>query len=332
MCDAACDGHDGAVALLLRGGENMSADERLSVGGEVVEFTIAIFGPQTTRLEVPVLAVATQPVLADAELTNAMELAKKVAVVRRGGAAAGWHSVCQFHEKARRAQEAGAVAVVCINDGQRMIRMGDPDNAAGDINIPCVMVSKVDGDRLLLPDSMERAGGSEPVVQLAYDNTLLMTAKNGHALVVHRLLSAGAAVNTRHHGEISPLLLAAQNGHEAVVDRLIVAGAAVDTARTDNGATPLLFGRAGGPRGGGGSADRGWGGSRQGDDVQRMHPAAFGRAEGPRGGGGPAYRGWGGSGQGADDQRMHPAVCGRAGWPRGSCGSADRGWGGSGHS
>ena len=177
-----------------------------------------------------------------------------------------------FTKKPGGLMEAVAVAVVCINDGPGMIVMADPGNAAGDINIPCVMVSKVDGDRLLLPDSMERAGGSEPVVQLAYDNTLLMTAKNGHALVVHRLLSAGAAVNTRHHGEISPLLLAAQNGHEAVVDRLIVAGAAVDTARTDNGATPLLFGRAGGPRGGGGSADRGWGGSGQGTDDQRSYP------------------------------------------------------------
>ena len=95
LCDTARDGHDGAVGLLLRGGENTSADERLSVGGEIVEFMVAMFGPQTTRLEAPVLAVATQPLLADAELTNVMELAKTVAVVQRGG--------CQFHEKARRA-------------------------------------------------------------------------------------------------------------------------------------------------------------------------------------------------------------------------------------
>ena len=49
-------------------------------------------------------------------------------MVRRGG--------CQFHEKARRAQAAGAVAVLVVNTEPGPARMGDLNNEAGDIIIP----------------------------------------------------------------------------------------------------------------------------------------------------------------------------------------------------
>lgn len=90
----------------------------------------------------------TTPIIADVvyanpgeacdDLTNAEELAGKIALVDRG--------TCPFFDKALRAQEAGAVAVIIANNG-----VGFPIIAAGGteaVTIPVIMVSLAVGDAL----------------------------------------------------------------------------------------------------------------------------------------------------------------------------------------
>ena len=129
------------------------------IGGASVPFAVASFGPAAAVLP-PTTTVAAEPVLADAALTNAAGLAGMVAVVRRGG--------CQFHEKARWVQKAGAVAMVVVNAKDARapntedapLPLGDPNKAGGDITIPCICVGKADVERLLF------SGGGPVAVQL----------------------------------------------------------------------------------------------------------------------------------------------------------------------
>jgi hypothetical protein len=79
------------------------------------------------------------PTLGCAALANAGEVAGKIAVIDRGS--------CRFDEKAKAAQDAGARAVVVVNNipGPPIPMGGDP--AAG-IRIPVVMVSMELGDAI----------------------------------------------------------------------------------------------------------------------------------------------------------------------------------------
>lgn len=72
-------------------------------------------------------------------ITNPTELNGKIAVVRRGN--------CGFTIKAQNAQDAGAIALVVINDA-----VGDPIVMGGDdpnITIPAIMIYKEDGDDII---------------------------------------------------------------------------------------------------------------------------------------------------------------------------------------
>jgi hypothetical protein len=72
-------------------------------------------------------------------LTNAASLSGKIAVVRRG--------TCAFTAKVQAAQNAGAVAVIVVNN-----IAGAPTAMGGTsttINIPSIMISQVDGDPLV---------------------------------------------------------------------------------------------------------------------------------------------------------------------------------------
>ena len=135
------------------------------VGSESVGFAVAKFGPQAALLLGPATLVATQPVLADAELTNAAELVGKVALVRRGG------DGIAFSGRAWRAQQAGAVAVIIVHNeletpvSFRGFVDSDPvedQQRAAAVTIPSLCVGKADGERLLLH-------GGGPAVHLAYD-------------------------------------------------------------------------------------------------------------------------------------------------------------------
>jgi hypothetical protein len=122
-----------------------------TVGGQRLAFEPAQFGPPAAT-QAPAAAVPAVPPLANVELANAAELRGAVAVVRRGG--------CQFHEKARRAQQAGAVALVIVNTEDAPFAM-ESSREAQDILIPTLGVGKADGERLLL--------GGAAAVTFAYD-------------------------------------------------------------------------------------------------------------------------------------------------------------------
>lgn len=101
----------------------------------------------TTNFGTTISAVITADVVlvedGDAEtsdgcttLVNSAELNGKIALVRRGG--------CDFDTKAKNAENAGAIAVVVMNNID-----GDPINMGGDdatIAIPAIMISKAAGD------------------------------------------------------------------------------------------------------------------------------------------------------------------------------------------
>lgn len=73
------------------------------------------------------------------EITNASEINGKIAVVRRGQ--------CDFVEKVEKAQDAGAIAVVIVNNA-----VGDPIPMGGtnpNITIPAIMIYQTDGEDLI---------------------------------------------------------------------------------------------------------------------------------------------------------------------------------------
>lgn len=81
--------------------------------------------------------VLAQPADACAALSNASALAGKVALVDRG--------TCFFVEKAKRAQAAGAIAVVVVNNQSGLTSMSGTDAT---VTIPTVLVTQSDGGRL----------------------------------------------------------------------------------------------------------------------------------------------------------------------------------------
>ncbi|MBI1306070.1 MAG: T9SS type A sorting domain-containing protein [Bacteroidetes bacterium] len=95
------------------------------------------------------------PTLACSPLQNSTDISGNIAVIDRGG--------CNFDDKVLYAQNAGAIAVVMINNvsGSAIVMGGDATN----VNIPSVMISKADGD--LLKSTMS----TNSVVVKLYDST-----------------------------------------------------------------------------------------------------------------------------------------------------------------
>ncbi len=111
--------------------------------------TVANFGPElpTTTPITADLVIAQDDNSGSSEdsydacdnIINASELLGKIAVLRRGS--------CGFAIKIQKAQEAGAIAVIIVNDN-----LGDPITMGGggeDITIPAVMIYKLDGEAII---------------------------------------------------------------------------------------------------------------------------------------------------------------------------------------
>jgi hypothetical protein len=101
-----------------------------------LEYAWAQFGTRSPISHVT--AVFCDPERADQELINAEKLNQKVAVAKRGGG--------PFVEKAQRAQQAGALALIIINTDNTLMTPGADDSA---VTIPVILVTADAGATLL---------------------------------------------------------------------------------------------------------------------------------------------------------------------------------------
>ena len=102
---------------------------------------VAEFG--SWQSEVCSRAVWANPVHAESDLTNSPMLQGCLAIIKRGGGVS-------FFEKARRAQEAGAVAAVVINQNDRpFIAHQEPTDRADGIRIPVICMPLGAAEELL---------------------------------------------------------------------------------------------------------------------------------------------------------------------------------------
>ncbi len=134
----------------------------------------AAFGSYDGSCIVDVAAVLCDPEHADKEICNAEQLKGKVAVVKRG--------VNDFSEKAQRAQNAGAVAVLIINTGRDLSNESDEkemgllfrawgaseEESASAVTIPVLMVAADSAATLLAQ------GGSPSQVTLVSKYAVLL--------------------------------------------------------------------------------------------------------------------------------------------------------------
>ena len=112
-----------------------SVEVYLAVGQLPVEHVhVAQFGPRAAHVAAP--AVLAEPRHADSLLSNAAQLQGNVALVERGHVS--------FVEKARRAQQAGAIALIIINsDDTPYVPLGMQGD--DEVLIPVVCVRRRDG-------------------------------------------------------------------------------------------------------------------------------------------------------------------------------------------
>ena len=121
---------------------NISVNSPSDVAGDYLSYPTTAFGPEITSV------ISANIVLVDdgtglptegcSALVNGAQISGNIALIRRGN--------CNFTQKVKNAQNAGAVGVIMMNNvvGQP-IPMGGDDNT---ITIPSVMISKADGDIL----------------------------------------------------------------------------------------------------------------------------------------------------------------------------------------
>jgi photosystem II stability/assembly factor-like uncharacterized protein len=106
------------------------------------QVTLAAFGPTLTSVSGNLVLVndaTAAPNQGCSSLTNGTSINGKIAVVQRGG--------CNFTVKVKNAQDAGAIAVLVVNNVS-----GPPITLGGEdatITIPSVMISKSEGDMIM---------------------------------------------------------------------------------------------------------------------------------------------------------------------------------------
>jgi hypothetical protein len=102
------------------------------------EYAQASFGPTATSANFAGSVVRAVPNDGCAAITNPSEIAGKVALIDRG--------TCDFTVKSLNAQAAGATAVLLANNQPAAVTPGG--TPASPVNIPVILVSQVDGDKL----------------------------------------------------------------------------------------------------------------------------------------------------------------------------------------
>jgi hypothetical protein len=172
-----------------------------SDGNKYLDFIWAEFG---TRAPIAhVAAVLCDPECADQELRNAEQISQKVAVVKRGENT--------FGEKVRRAQQAGALALIIINSDNGLF--APTCDSTSQVTIPVVLVAADAGATLLQEESH-------------------VTLVGGRIDILKELIGAGADVNlaSQHrrpniNTNVTPISNAAMDGDTEAISALILAGA-----------------------------------------------------------------------------------------------------------
>jgi extracellular elastinolytic metalloproteinase len=171
----------------LQGGENLTVQSPPAIAGDYF-VGVAAFGPRLTSGGItgtvvqaldppdPPLNSATD---ACSPMTNGLALAGNIALIDRGE--------CFFVEKVKRAQDAGAIAVLVVNhEGDAIVTMGGDDPT---ITIPSLFLGQFDGDAL----KAELANGV--VVHMTSSTALDSSLDNG--IIIHEY---GHGVSTRLTG------------------------------------------------------------------------------------------------------------------------------------
>jgi PA domain len=120
-------------------------------------------------------------------LTNAAAVAGKIALIRRG--------ICDFDTKVYNAQQAGAIAAIIVNNvsSPSVLTPGGDSSVDGQrvtITIPSVMVSKLDGDRLIAAAPSGARATFKPL-----DNDYAGTTGNRLQLYAPAPLELGSSVS-----------------------------------------------------------------------------------------------------------------------------------------
>jgi hypothetical protein len=147
---------------------------RIVVGDHQVICTRAEFGLQSEPAKssgaVRGQLARTEPWLADAELAAEL-LRGKVALIGRGG--------CPFTDKVRRAQRAGAIAVVIVNNADVLFNVL---GQAKDVRIPVVSVTKSDGETLVDGATASVIWGVHPKTSMNTASLSNSDTSNGYTL------------------------------------------------------------------------------------------------------------------------------------------------------
>lgn len=129
-------------ATTFQASTSLTVTAPANIAGNYVTYETTAFGtPITVPITNNIVLVndgSGAPTEACSALTNAAAINGKIALIRRGN--------CTFVEKVKFAQDAGAVAVIMMNNAPGTpVAMGGTDAT---ITIPSVMISKTDGDLL----------------------------------------------------------------------------------------------------------------------------------------------------------------------------------------
>jgi hypothetical protein len=122
-------------------------------------YAIAEFGPSLASLANRTVELVGAKPPSGCELANAKEVVGKVVLVQRGG--------CMFVEKAKAAQDAGAIAIIITNNQpELMVLSADVSGKIGKtIKIPAMMVTE-DGGRQLVAAVGQKKGGEGLVIEV----------------------------------------------------------------------------------------------------------------------------------------------------------------------
>jgi hypothetical protein len=154
--------------------------------------SMATFGPDVPEIPITAEIVmvsdgSNNPTLGCNTLVNANQLQGKIAMFDRG--------TCTFVSKVLNAQNAGAVAVIIVNNlPNGVLQMGGTSN---NINIPVIMISLADGNTIKaqLPGVIAEFGGNAlgQVYDCAFDNGVV-AHEYGHGISTR--LTGGPMVST----------------------------------------------------------------------------------------------------------------------------------------